>query len=195
MTSRRVVLIDNYDSYVYNLFQRIGEITGDTAVVFRNNQTTVDHISSLNPTHLILSPGPGNPENPEYFGIGAQLIQELGSTVPILGVCLGHQGIGHAFGAKVVRASRVMHGKTSKIQHDGSRIFQGLPMPMTVMRYHSLVVQPESLPRCLKPTAWADDGALMAVEHSDFPIFGVQFHPESIGTPDGPSLLKNFLAL
>lgn len=191
----RVVIIDNYDSYTYNLYQRIGEMTGVAAEVFRNDRVSLEDVAALEPTHLVISPGPGNPEDPAHFGVCRRLIVELGSAVPILGVCLGHQGIGAAFGGRIARAPRPMHGKTSAIAHDGSSLFRGIDRPMRAMRYHSLVVEAESVPACLRVTAWTEDGLVMGLAHVEHPVFGVQFHPESIGTPDGSKLLANFLAL
>lgn len=195
MTDRewRIVIIDNYDSYAYNLYQRMGEILGVAPRVFRNDRVTVEHVIDLVPTHLIISPGPGNPENPAYFGICRRLVVELGPRLPVLGVCLGHQGIGSAYGGRVIRAPAPMHGKSSRVRHDGSRLFRGLDSPLIGMRYHSLILDPGAIPDCLRITAWTDDGIVMGVAHRQFPIFGVQFHPESIGTPDGTRILENFL--
>ena len=193
MIDLRVVIIDNYDSFVYNLYQRIGELTDVESVVVRNDRVTVAEVAALRPTHIIISPGPGNPEMPKYFGICPQVILELGVKTPLLGVCLGHQGIGAAFGGRVVRAPKVMHGKTSRVTHDGSTLFRGIENPMTVMRYHSLVIAPETLPESLVVNARTEDGVIMAVSHRQYPIFGVQFHPESIGSLSGPSLLRNFI--
>ncbi|WP_224241147.1 anthranilate synthase component II [Hyalangium gracile] len=189
----RIVLIDNYDSFVYNLYQSLGELTGVEAKVVRNDRTSVEAIARENPTHLVISPGPGNPEEPGWFGICRDVILTLGRTTPLLGVCLGHQGIGVAFGGRVVRAPRVMHGKTSRIRHEGEGLFAGLESPLEVMRYHSLVIDPASLPASLRVTAATDEGLIMGVAHTRFPIFGVQFHPESIGTRSGQRLLRNFL--
>lgn len=188
----RVVIIDNYDSFTFNLFQTVGE-EGERALVFRNDKISLAELVRLQPERLILSPGPGNPEDRRCFGICHQAILELGTSVPILGVCLGHQGIGVAFGAKVVRAPEVMHGKTSPIVHDGSALFAGIPSPFEAMRYHSLVLDPVTVPDCLAITARTSDGIVMGVAHRRHPIFGVQFHPESIGTPMGRTLVANFL--
>ncbi len=193
--SLRVVIVDNYDSYAYNLFQRIGELTGAEARVVRNDQLTLAELEALQPTHVVISPGPGNPEDPAYFGICREVILTLGKRVPVLGVCLGHQGIGAAFGGRVVRAPQVMHGKTSRIRHDGSGVFSQLPDPCEVMRYHSLMIAPDTMPACLRVTARTEDGIVMGVEHREFPIHGVQFHPESIGTPEGTTMLANFLRM
>lgn len=194
-SSHNIVIIDNYDSYVYNLYQRFGEITGRAATVVRNDRARVRDILALDPTHLVISPGPGSPDDPSYFGICGELLLELGRRVPVLGVCLGHQGIGSVFGGRVVRAAQPMHGKCSPVLHDGTGVFQGLASPLTGMRYHSLVLAQDCVPACLRVTARLADGTIMGVEHREYPIHGVQFHPESIGTPAGPSLLRNFLAL
>ena len=192
--SLRVVLVDNYDSFVYNIYQLVGELTGVEAKVVRNDALDLAALRATKPSHLILSPGPGNPSDPAYFGRCREVITSLGPEVPTLGVCLGHQGIGAAFGAEVVAASEVMHGKTSTIRHDGRGLFRGLPSPLEVMRYHSLVLDPGRLPSCLEPSAWTEEGTLMALRHREHPIVGLQFHPESIGTPDGAALMANFLA-
>ncbi len=191
----RILIIDNYDSYAYNLYQRIGEITGRESTVVRNDRVSAEWVASQEPTHVIISPGPGSPEDPAYFGICADVIRNVGKTTPILGVCLGHQGIGHVFGGRVVRASRVMHGKTSIVTHDQSALFDGIEDQFTAMRYHSLVIAPESVPPCLVVTATAADGTIMAIRHVSHPILGVQFHPESIGTPVGVRILRNFLEM
>ncbi|MGA9525349.1 MAG: aminodeoxychorismate/anthranilate synthase component II [Myxococcaceae bacterium] len=195
MSRPRVVILDNYDSYAYNILQRVGEITGEYAEVFRNDAISVGELAALQPTHLILSPGPGSPESPAYFGVCREAILQLGARVPVLGVCLGHQGIAAAFGGRIVRAPRVMHGKTSAIHHDGSALFAGLESPFIAMRYHSLIVEEASLPDVLEVAARSDDGLIMGLRHRHQPIHGVQFHPESIGTPDGVQLLRNFLGL
>ena len=187
-----ILIVDNYDSFVYNLYQFFGEL-GAAATVIRNDKITVEEVVDLRPSHIVISPGPGSPEDPSYFGICRELILEVGRTTPLLGVCLGHQGIGHAFGARVVRAPMAMHGKTSLIRHDASGIFKGLASPLTVMRYHSLVVDPETIPPCVRVTATTDDGVIMGMVHRELPIHGVQFHPESIGSQGGLQLLKNFL--
>lgn len=191
----RIVIVDNYDSYVFNLFQRLGVLAGVEPTVLRNDRTSVGEIRSLQPTHLVISPGPGTPSDPAWFGIGAALIRELGPTTPLLGVCLGHQGIVSAFGGAIIRAARVMHGRTSLVRHTGSALFAGIPSPFPAMRYHSLIADPRALPACLEVTATTEDGVIMAVEHRELPLRGVQFHPESIGTPDGDRLLANFLSL
>jgi anthranilate synthase/aminodeoxychorismate synthase-like glutamine amidotransferase len=196
MSSRpyRLVIVDNYDSFVYNIYQLLGELTGVEASVHRNDRVTLDDVVAERPTHLFISPGPGNPEDPAYFGVCTELIRALGPTVPILGVCLGHQGIGAAFGARVVHAPAVMHGKTSELVHDGDGLFAGLPSPLTAMRYHSLTLDEASLPAQLRVTSRTREGLCMSIAHRDHPIAGVQFHPESIGTPHGAALLRNFLA-
>jgi anthranilate synthase/aminodeoxychorismate synthase-like glutamine amidotransferase len=191
----RVLIIDNYDSYAYNLYQRIGELTGTESYVVRNDQVTLEACRDYAPTHIVISPGPGNPEDPAYFGVCAAVILELGQRTPLLGVCLGHQGIGAVFGGRVVSAPKVMHGKTSVIEHDGTGVFSGLPAEMVAMRYHSLIVDRKTMPACLRETARTADGLIMGFVHREYPIHGVQFHPESIGTIAGPDLLRNFLAL
>lgn len=192
-TPPRVVLIDNYDSFVYNLYQFLGELTGVDARVVRNDRTSVQAIASERPTHILLSPGPGNPEDPARFGVCREVILTLGRTVPVLGVCLGHQGIAAAFGGRVVRAPKVMHGKTSRIRHEERGLFAGLENPLEVMRYHSLMIDPDTLPAPLRVTATTEEGVIMGVVHAEHPIAGVQFHPESIGTQSGLRLLRNFL--
>jgi len=188
----KVLILDNFDSFVYNLYQAIGELGADPVVV-RNDAITVDEVRSLAPDAIVLSPGPGHPANPRDFGVCGEILRELGPTTPTLGVCLGHQGIAAALGGTIDHAGRILHGKTSSIRHDGRTIFEGLPNPMTVGRYHSLVIVRESLPHDLEVSATADDGEIMAVRHRHSPVEGIQFHPESILTPDGPALLRNFL--
>ena len=187
----RVLVIDNYDSFVYNLVQELGEL-GAEPVVHRNNAIDVDGIRAAAPDAVLISPGPGRPED---AGISLAVIEELAGELPILGVCLGHQAIGQAFGGEVVRAPTLMHGKTSAIHHDGTGVFAGLPDPMTATRYHSLVVEPSSVPDVLEVTARSSDGVIMGLRHRTLAIEGVQFHPESLLTPEGPSLLANFLAM
>jgi anthranilate synthase component 2 len=189
----KVLVIDNYDSFVYNLVQYIGEM-GPETIVFRNDQVTLKQIQMLRPDRIVLSPGPGNPEDEHYFGVCKQILQQVSPQVPTLGVCLGHQGIISTFGGKVVSAKRLMHGKTSQIKHDGKGIFQGVQNPFTATRYHSLAGDKPSIPKCLEVTAVSvDDGEVMGVRHVTYPIEGVQFHPESILCEDGKLILKNFL--
>jgi anthranilate synthase component II len=185
----RVLVIDNYDSFVYNLVQELGELGADP-VVFRNDAIDVAGIRRERPDAVLVSPGPGRPED---AGISMAAVRELAGELPILGVCLGHQAIGQVFGGSVVRAPRLMHGKTSEIAHDGAGIFAGLPDPFVATRYHSLVVAPESVPDELVVTATADGGVVMGLRHRSLAVEGVQFHPESILTPSGPTLLGNFL--
>ncbi len=189
----KVLVIDNYDSFVYNLVQYIGEM-GPETIVYRNDQVTLQQVKALKPDRIVLSPGPGNPEDEHYFGVCKQILQQVSPQVPTLGVCLGHQGIISTFGGKVVAAKRLMHGKTSQIKHDGQGIFRGVQNPFTATRYHSLAGDKPSIPACLEVTAVSvDDGEVMSVRHVNFPIEGVQFHPESILCEDGKLILKNFL--
>lgn len=190
MSARRVVVLDNYDSFVYNLVQYLGEL-GASPLVHRNDELTVDEILGLDPDAVLLSPGPGRPEDAGILCDAILPIAERG--VPVFGVCLGHQAIGHVFGGRVVRAPELMHGKTSQIEHAGSGVFAGLPSPLTATRYHSLVVERESLPDCLTITAETRDGMIMGLRHRDLPIEGVQFHPESILTESGHAMLRNFI--
>ncbi len=186
-----IVLIDNYDSFTYNLVQRLGEIDpGLSLFVARNDQITLDDIAAKQPTHLIISPGPCTPLE---AGISNAVIERFAPTVPLLGVCLGHQCMGHVFGAKVVRADRIMHGKTSLIYHDGKGIYRGVPSPFEATRYHSLVIQPGTLPDELEVVAKTDQGEIMGVRHKSFPCEGVQYHPESFLTLEGTKLLRNFI--
>jgi anthranilate synthase/aminodeoxychorismate synthase-like glutamine amidotransferase len=185
-----VLLLDNYDSFTFNLAQYLGEL-GAPPLVKRNDEISLDEIERLKPSHIVISPGPGRPED---AGISVSLIQRFGSTTPVLGVCLGHQGIGVAFGGQVVRASRLMHGKVSSIQHDGRGVFHGVIQPFIAGRYHSLVVA-EPLPEVLEISARTDDGTIMGVRHREFPVHGVQFHPESVLTGEGRQILRNFLGL
>ena len=187
-----ILVIDNYDSFTYNLVQYLGEL-GTKPMVRRNNEVTLDEIEALAPKQIVISPGPGRPEQ---AGITLDVIKRFGPTIPLLGVCLGHQAIGMAFGGSVVRATAPMHGKTSTITHDGRGVFTGIASPFTVARYHSLVVQRHDLPGDLEISAQTeDDGTVMALRHRRFPIHGVQFHPESIMTREGTHLLRNFLSL
>ena len=185
-----ILVIDNYDSFTYNLVQYLGEL-GTEPFVRRNNQITLGEIATLKPERIVISPGPGRPEQ---AGITLDVIKKFGPTIPLLGVCLGHQAIGMAFGGSVVRATAPMHGKTSTVSHDGRGVFAGIASPFTVGRYHSLVVQKAGLPTALEISAQTeDDGTIMALRHREFPIHGVQFHPESILTREGQHLLRNFL--
>jgi anthranilate synthase/aminodeoxychorismate synthase-like glutamine amidotransferase len=186
-----VFVLDNYDSFTYNLVQYLGEI-GREIIVHRNDRITIEEIAGHAPTHIVISPGPGTPDD---AGISLELISRLGRTIPTLGVCLGHQAIGQVFGASVVRAGRVMHGKTAEVIHDGRNLHAGLRSPFTAMRYHSLILDPPTIPAELRVTARTADGEVMAIEHESFPLFGVQYHPESIMTEHGRDILKNFLAV
>lgn len=190
----KTLIIDNYDSFTYNLYQYLAEVGGNP-LVMKNEEITLADIEEIQPTHIVLSPGPGTVTNAEDFGIGMQVIQKLQGIYPILGVCLGHQGIAAAYGAKIIHAPEVVHGKTSEIIHTGdSAIFKKIPKKISVMRYHSLLVDETTLPSVLRVTARTEgDGLCMAIEHETYPLYGVQFHPESIGTPDGMQLLRNFL--
>jgi anthranilate synthase component 2 len=184
------VVIDNYDSFTYNLVQYLAEL-GAEVKVFRNDQITLAQVQALQPDGIVISPGPGRPED---AGISLALIAQMGSTVPLLGVCLGHQSIGQVFGGKIISAPTLMHGKTSEIYHRGEGVFQGLPIPFTATRYHSLVIEKNSCPDVLEITAWTEDGTIMGVRHKQYmTLQGVQFHPESILTTVGPALLRNFL--
>lgn len=184
-----ILVIDNYDSFTYNLVQFVGELGGDITV-YRNDRISIEEISNLKPDHIILSPGPGRPED---AGICIQVIQTFGKSIPLLGVCLGHQAIGYAFGGKVISAPEILHGKTSMIHHDGRTIFRQVPDPFRATRYHSLVVESESLPESLEVSAWTKNKVNMGLRHRKYPIEGVQFHPESFLTDNGKKILKNFL--
>jgi anthranilate synthase component 2 len=186
-----LLMIDNYDSFTYNLVQYFREL-GAEVEVFRNDAVTVEEIAARRPRQVVVSPGPCSPTE---AGISVEAIRKLAGKIPLLGVCLGHQSIGHAFGGRVVRAGRLMHGKTSPIHHDDSGVFHGLPDPFEATRYHSLLVERETLPACLRVTAWTAEGEIMGIEHRELPVWGVQFHPESILTVEGKRLLKNFLDL
>lgn len=186
-----LLMIDNYDSFTYNLVQYFGEL-GEDVRTFRNDEITLEKIAAMKPDRICISPGPCTPNE---AGVSVPVLKEFAGKLPILGVCLGHQGIGAAFGGKVIRAKQVMHGKTSVIHHTGAGVFRDLPNPYTVIRYHSLAIERESLPDCLEVTAWTDDGEIMGVRHKDFQIEGVQFHPESILSEHGHALLKNFLTV
>jgi anthranilate synthase/aminodeoxychorismate synthase-like glutamine amidotransferase len=185
----RLLLIDNYDSFTYNLVQAF-MVLGAEVLVHRNDQISVDDARALQPTHLCISPGPGTPYD---AGVSMQMIAAFAGQVPVLGVCLGHQSLVEVFGGKVVRAARLMHGKTSRVHHDGRGILAGLPEPFEAGRYHSLIAQPQSLPDVLEVSARTDEGEIMAVRHRDLAVEGVQFHPESVLTPQGPVLMDNFL--
>jgi len=184
-----LLMIDNYDSFTYNIVQYFGELGEDVRTV-RNDEITLNDINVLKPDRICISPGPKSPAD---AGVSVDVLKQFAGKLPILGVCLGHQAIGAAFGGKVVRAKQVMHGKTSLIAHTGEGVFKGLPSPFTVIRYHSLAIERASLPDCLEVTAWTDDGEIMGVRHKEFDIEGVQFHPESILSEHGHALFKNFL--
>ncbi|MGX4582977.1 aminodeoxychorismate/anthranilate synthase component II [Paenibacillus chitinolyticus] len=184
-----ILVIDNYDSFTYNLVQYLGEL-GQDIVVKRNDAIDLSGIEELSPDHILISPGPCTPNE---AGISLDVIRHFKGHIPILGVCLGHQAIGQAFGGDVVRAGKLMHGKTSPIYHDGKTIFEGIPSPYTATRYHSLIVRKETLPDCLEISATSDEGEIMGLRHKEYPIEGVQFHPESIITDHGLTLLRNFL--
>jgi anthranilate synthase/aminodeoxychorismate synthase-like glutamine amidotransferase len=184
-----ILLIDNYDSFTYNLYHYLGELGADVRV-FRNNKITLDEIEQLRPEKIVISPGPCTPKE---AGISCDAIKRFGARTPILGVCLGHQSIGAAFGGEIIRAPSIMHGKLSAVSHDGQTIFNGIKNPFAAMRYHSLVIDPQRLPADLSVSARTADGVIMAVRHKQFPIEGVQFHPESILAEEGKTLLKNFL--
>jgi anthranilate synthase component 2 len=188
----RVLLIDNFDSFTYNLYQYLGELA-EEVVVARNNDIPFDDIRSGAFTHIVISPGPGDPTDKAYFGGAGDVIEEFHGRYPLLGICLGHQGIGAAFGAKITKAPVIMHGKTSTFSHNGEGILHGVPEEITVMRYHSLAIDPETVPEELAVDAVADDGSIMAFHHKKHPTFGLQFHPESFATPAGKLLLGNFL--
>jgi len=184
-----LLLIDNYDSFTYNLFQYLSEL-GNEVWVARNDEVSLDEIAKRSPQHIVISPGPGTPKQ---AGISNDVIRKFGDSIPILGVCLGHQCIGYSYGAEVSRASEIKHGKSSLIYHDGKGLFQGLPNPFPAIRYHSLAVMPDDLPDCLALSAWTNEGIIMGLRHRQFPVEGVQFHPESIMTEVGKDLLRNFL--
>jgi anthranilate synthase component 2 len=184
-----LLLLDNYDSFTYNLYHYLGEL-GQRAVVWRNDAVSVDQVLGMRPDAIVISPGPCDPDQ---AGISLELVRAAAGVCPILGVCLGHQAIAQAFGGRIVRADMVMHGKLSAVEHDGQGILLGLPSPFAATRYHSLIAEPDSLPACLEVTARTADGVIMAIEHKELPIWGVQFHPESIETEHGHQLLRNFL--
>jgi anthranilate synthase/aminodeoxychorismate synthase-like glutamine amidotransferase len=184
-----VLVIDNYDSFTYNLVQYLGELGADIHVV-RNDQVTLEEIHGLNPDRIVISPGPGDPDD---GGVSNDVIREFGPAIPVLGVCLGHQCIGHVYGGIVSRAPRLMHGKTSPVYHNGSGVFNGVPSPFNATRYHSLIVE-EPLPDCLQVIAFTSEGEVMGLHHKEYPVVGVQFHPESILTEHGKRILANFLS-
>ena len=186
-----ILVIDNYDSFTYNLVQYLGEL-GAEMRVFRNDEITVEQAVALTPEKVLVSPGPCTPKE---AGVSCDIIREFGPHIPLFGVCLGHQSIGDVYGGKVVRADRLMHGKTSPILHEGQSVFKGLPSPFDATRYHSLIIERETLPDCLEITAWTAEGEIMGVQHKEHPVHGVQFHPESILTLEGKMLLQNFLDL
>ena len=184
-----VLLIDNYDSFTYNLVQYLGELGAEVSV-FRNDEISIEGIEEKQPDRILISPGPCTPKE---AGISVEVVKRLGASIPILGVCLGHQSIGEAFGGKVIRADEIMHGKTSEIHHNGKGVNANLPNPFVATRYHSLIIEKESLPDVLEITSWTEDGTIMGVRHKSLPIEGVQYHPESILTNVGKDLLRNFL--
>jgi len=186
-----LLLIDNYDSFTYNLFQYLSEL-GEEVVVVRNDKTTLDEIEKSRPQRLVISPGPSTPLR---AGISNEVIKHFGPRLPILGVCLGHQCIGYSYGGLIGQANKIMHGKSSQIYHNGQGILTGLPSPFSAIRYHSLEVQREGLPDCLEVTAWTEDGTIMGLRHRQYPVEGVQFHPESFMTEAGKDILRNFLQL
>lgn len=191
-----LIVIDNYDSFTYNLVQYLGELAADFPVaadiqVFRNDKISIEELRAMSPDGIVISPGPGRPED---AGISQLIIEQLGETMPILGVCLGHQSIGQVFGGNITRAKELMHGKTSQVSHTGVGVFKGIENPMTATRYHSLIIDRDTCPEVLEITAWIDDGTIMGVRHRNYPhIEGVQFHPESVLTTSGKQLLRNFL--
>ncbi|MCM0083621.1 aminodeoxychorismate/anthranilate synthase component II [Geomonas sp. Red32] len=186
-----LLMIDNYDSFTYNIVQYLGEL-GEDVRVYRNDKITIAEIEALSPDRIVVSPGPCSPEE---AGISVEAIRHFAGKIPILGVCLGHQSIGYAFGGMVIKSATLMHGKTSPIHHDGKGLFEGLPNPFNATRYHSLIVERESLPKELEVTAWVAEGEIMGMQHKTLPIWGVQFHPESILTEGGMDLLRNFLRM
>jgi len=186
-----LLLIDNYDSFTYNLFQYLSEL-GEEVVVVRNDKTTPDEIEKMTPERIVISPGPSTPLR---AGISNDVIKHFGAILPILGVCLGHQCVGYSYGAPFGQAKQIMHGKSSPIYHNGQGVLAGLPSPFSAIRYHSLIVKRDGLPDCLEITAWTDDGEIMGLRHKEYPVEGVQFHPESFMTPVGKDILRNFLSL
>ena len=191
----KILVIDNYDSFVYNIAQLLGEL-GAEPIVVRNDQITLEQIREMDPDGIVISPGPGHPADRKYFGVCTDVITELGPKTPILGVCLGHQGIVHAFGGKVVNAGKVRHGKTSPVKYTADSLFENVSNPFKATRYHSLVAEKDEIPECLEVTARAlDDGEIMGIRHKPYPIEGVQFHPESVLTGEGRKILLNFLSM
>ena len=191
----KILVIDNYDSFVYNIAQILGEL-GAEPIVVRNDEITLEQVKAMDPDGIVISPGPGHPADRKYFGICTDVIREIGPKTPILGVCLGHQGIIHAFGGKVINAKKVRHGKTSPIQYRSDRLFDNVANPFKATRYHSLVAEQDSIPECLEVTAKAlDDGEIMGIRHKKYPIEGVQFHPESVLTDEGRKMLQNFITM
>ncbi len=188
----KILIIDNYDSFTFNLYQLVGEITKTTPIVSKNDKLTYQQFLTINPEAVIISPGPGNPGNKKDFGISSEIIAK--AQIPILGVCLGHQGIGAIFGGKILYAPEVMHGRTSNIYHDGTGLFQHIPQGFTAVRYHSLIIDEKSLPKDINKTAWTKSNIIMGIQHTTRPLWGVQFHPESIGTEYGKTLMENFLS-
>jgi len=186
-----ILMIDNYDSFTYNLVQYLGEL-GERLEVFRNDKITVERIKRMRPERIVISPGPGRPED---SGVSVEIIRKFSGKIPILGVCLGHQAIGYVFGAKVVKAERLMHGKISLIYHNAENLFKGLPNPFEATRYHSLILERNSIPACLEITAWTKQKEIMGIKHRMYLLWGVQFHPESIMTKSGKKLLENFVRL
>jgi anthranilate synthase component 2 len=189
----KTLIIDNYDSFVYNLVQYVGELGGNP-IIYRNDQITLIHAQQIQPDRIIISPGPGTPEDPRYFGINQAILKTMSPTTPTLGVCLGCQGIVHTFGGQIIRAQHLMHGKTSQIEHDEHTLFRGIANPLRATRYHSLVAQRNTIPSCLEITAQSlEDHEIMGIRHTTYPIEGIQFHPESIMTQDGRKIISNFL--
>jgi len=184
-----ILMIDNYDSFTFNIVQYLGQM-GEDVRVDRNDKITIEEIKKIRPEAIFLSPGPCSPKE---AGITVDVVREFYQTLPILGICLGHQSIGYAFGGEIVRAGRIMHGKVSPVNHDGKTLFAGLPNPFTAGRYHSLVVRPETLPSCLEVSARTAEGEIMGLRHKEYPVEGIQFHPESVLTPQGKRILRNFL--
>jgi anthranilate synthase component II len=191
----KILVIDNYDSFVYNIAQILGEL-GAEPVVVRNDKITLEQVKAMNPDGIVISPGPGHPADRKHFGVCTEIIKEIGPKTPILGVCLGHQGIVHAFGGRVINAKKIRHGKTSSIQYSSDGLFENVANPFRATRYHSLVAEQNSMPECLEVTAKSlDDGEIMGIKHKHYPIEGVQFHPESVLTGEGRKMLQNFLSM